>query len=89
MTTFHKLCATLTTHGDDILTTLKTNGEDTLKTLTTCDEDTLKTPVTTCDYLMTGPHDVIDNPRDDIDNFEERSVSIFLSHESDDMANLV
>ena len=39
VTTFHDLCTTLMTYGDNILTTPKTNGED-----------TLTTPVTSHDY---------------------------------------
>jgi hypothetical protein len=61
---------TLTTHSDNILMTPKTNGEDTLMALTTSDEDTLTTLVMTCDYLMTTPHDVTDNPCDDIDDLD-------------------
>ena len=58
MTTFHDLRRTLTTNGDDILMTLKNNGED-----------TLTTPFTH-DYLVTTPHDVTDDPCDDIDDLE-------------------
>jgi hypothetical protein len=57
VTTFHDLCMTMTTNGDNILTTLKTNGED-----------TLTTPFMTHNYLMTTLHDVTDDPCDDIDN---------------------
>ena len=31
-------------------------------------EETLTTPFTTHDYLVTTPHDVTDNPCDDIDD---------------------
>ena len=67
VTTFHDLRTTLTTNDDDILTTLKTNGEDTLTTPTTDGEDTLTTRFTTHNYLVTTPHDVTDDPCDDID----------------------
>ena len=70
-TTFHDLRTTLMTHGDDILMTLKTIGEDTLVTRMTSDEDTLMTPVVTCDYLVTAPNDLTDNPCDNI-NVEEQ-----------------
>jgi hypothetical protein len=71
VTTFHDLRMTLTTHADDIFTTLKTNGEDTLTTPMNSDEDTLMTPVMTHDYLMIPPHDITDNPCDDIDDLEQ------------------
>ena len=48
--------------------TLKTNGEDTLMTPTTGGEDTMTTPFTTHDYLVTIPHDVTDDPCDNIDD---------------------
>ena len=51
--------------------TLKTNGEDTLTTPTTIGEDTFTTPVTTHEYLVTNPHDVTDDPCDDIDDLEK------------------
>ena len=76
VTTFHDLHATLMTYVDDILMTLKTNGEDTL-TLTTllisC-EDNLTTPVMTCDYLVTTPHDITEDPCDNIDDLEQITV---------------
>ena len=48
--TFHDLCTTLMTNGEDNLTTLKTNGEDNLTTSMTGGEDTLTTPFMTHDY---------------------------------------
>ena len=71
MTTFHELVKTLMTHADDILKTLKTHGEDSLTVPRNSGEDTLMTPVMTRDYLVTTPHDVIDNPCDDIDGLEQ------------------
>ena len=68
VTTFHDLCMTLTTTGDDMLMTLKTNGEDTLTTSMTSGEDPLTTAVMTRDYLVTTPHDITDNPCDDVDD---------------------
>jgi hypothetical protein len=47
---------------------LKTNGEDTLMTPMTDDEDTLTNPVMTLNYLVTTPHDVSNNPCDEIDD---------------------
>jgi hypothetical protein len=67
-TTFHDLCTTLMTNGDNILMTLKTNCEDTLTTKTTDGEHTLTTPFMTHDYLMTNPHDISDNPCGVIDD---------------------
>ena len=68
VTTFYDLCTTLMTNGDDILMTMKTNGEDALTTLMTDGEDTLTTHFATRDYLVTTPHDVIDDPCDSIDD---------------------
>jgi hypothetical protein len=62
---------TMMTHGDDMLMVLKTNSEDTLTTPMTSGDDTLMAPVVTCDYLVTTPHDVTDDPCDDIDNLYE------------------
>ena len=64
------------THGDDILMTLKTIGENTLVTRMTSDEDTLMTPVATCDYLVTAPNDLTDNPCDNINVEEQLAGSI-------------
>ena len=66
--TFHNLCATLTTNGNDILTTMKTNGENTLTNPMTDGEDTLTTLFTTHNYLVTTPHEVTDDPCDNIDD---------------------
>jgi len=71
VTTFHDLCMTLTTNRDKILMTLKTNGEDTLTTPMISGENTLMTTVTTRDYLVTTPHDVTDDPCDDMDDLEQ------------------
>jgi len=68
VTTFHDLRMTLMTNGDDILTTVITNREDTLMTPTADGEDTLTTHFTTHNYLVTTPHDVTDDPCDDIDD---------------------
>jgi len=75
VTTFHDLCMTLLTNGDDILMTLKTIGEDTLTTLMNGGEDTLTIPVSTRDYLVTTPHDITDDPCDDIKDQEQLAGS--------------
>jgi hypothetical protein len=62
------------TYGDDILMTLKTNGEETLMTLMTSGEGTLTTSITTHHYLVTTPHDITDDPCDNIDNLEQIPV---------------
>ena len=68
VTTFHVHCMTLMTNDDNILMTVKTNGEDTLTTPMTDGEVTLMTPFTTHNYLVTTPHDITDDPCDDLDD---------------------
>jgi hypothetical protein len=71
---------TLKINCDDVLTTLKTNGEDTLRTQTISGEDTLMTPVTTHDYLVTTPHDITNDPCDNIDDLYEPKILMLAIH---------
>jgi len=73
VTTFHDLRMTLMTHGDDILMTLKAHGEVTLMTRMTSGEDTLMTPVMNRDYHVTTPHDITDDPCDNIDDLGRKA----------------
>ena len=62
---------TLTPHDANILTTPKDQWWRHFDAPATSGEDTLMTPATTQDYLATTPHDVTDNPCDNIDDLEQ------------------